>query len=61
MEQLTRTELLLVKGCVRAERRLLESENEQLTSRNMSDIDLVNYTKNQELINRYDAILKKLD
>ena len=60
MEQLTKTELLLIKSCILSEKSLLESKNYNLSANKMSSTDLADYASNQELINRYTDIIKKL-
>lgn len=60
MENLTRVELMLVKGCVLAEKRSLEDELKSAESNPMGPIDITNYAYNKNLVMQYETILKKL-
>lgn len=62
MENLTREELMLVKGCILAEKRSLEIQNQEYEDQiNMSAIDRVNYSYNKNYIKKYEKILEKLN
>lgn len=60
MDKLTRVELMLVKGCIRAEKRSLEAELESAEKDSMGPIDITNYAYNKNLLMQYETILKKL-
>lgn len=61
MENLTREELMLIKGCVLAEKRDLEIQNQEYEDQsNMSTIDRVNYAYNKTYIEKYKKILEKI-
>lgn len=61
METLTREELMFVRGCVLAEKRALEAQNQAYEEqKNMSTIDRVNYAYNKTSIEKFDKILEKL-
>lgn len=62
MENLTREELMLVRGCVLAEKRGLEIQNQEYEDHIiMNTIDRVNYSYNKNYIKKYEKILEKLN
>lgn len=60
MENLTRVELMLVKGCILAEKQSLEAKLESAEKGSMSSVDITNYAYNKNLLTQYEIILKKL-
>ena len=60
MENLTRVELMLVKGCIFAEKQSLEAKLESAEKGSMSSVDITNYAYNKNLLMQYETILKKL-
>lgn len=62
MENLTKEELMLVRGCVLAEKRGLEIQNQEYEDQSIMDtIDRVNYSYNKNYIKKYEKILEKLN